>query len=143
MTALMEVAAADGILSEAERRWIIGFANATGAPQVVLDQLQNYQAKGMDELLKVFHIESGHAHGKYALLSLIYDGFRAAGADEELHPKEVEAIYALGKTLGADVEQIKKLYELYMEEVQLRRKRLAVIFPHGTNNVVGEIEKAY
>ncbi|CAF1480944.1 unnamed protein product [Rotaria sp. Silwood1] len=85
----MEVGAADGILSAVERRWIIGFANATGCPQVVLDQIQNYQPK---------------------------DGFRAAGADGELYPKELEAIYALGKVLGAEEDQIKQLYELYTEE---------------------------
>jgi hypothetical protein len=28
--ALIEVSAADGVLSEPERRWIIGYANATG-----------------------------------------------------------------------------------------------------------------
>ncbi|CAF2910796.1 unnamed protein product [Rotaria sp. Silwood2] len=71
--ALMEMAAADGILSEAERQWVIGFANAT-APQEELDQLRNYQPKGMEGVLKTFHIESGHAHGEQGRLSLIYDG---------------------------------------------------------------------
>ncbi|CAF2687035.1 unnamed protein product [Rotaria sp. Silwood2] len=136
MIALMEVAGADGILSEAERQWIVGFGAA-------LDELQTYQPKGMDELLKVFHVESGHPFAKHSVLALIYDGFRGAGADQELHSKEVEAIYALGKTLGVTEEQIKQLHKVYMEEVQLRRKRLDIIFPRGTKNAPAEIDSVY
>ncbi|CAF2881802.1 unnamed protein product [Rotaria sp. Silwood2] len=105
MIALMEVAAADGVLSEAERQWVIGLACAIGSSQVVIDKLQTYQHKGMDSVLATFHAESGHSNGIHRQLSLIYDGFRAAGADGELHPKEVEAIHELAKALGVGEAQ--------------------------------------
>jgi hypothetical protein len=114
-----------------------------GASQADLEQIQSYQPKGMGDILKIFKIESGHAHAKHGLLSLIYDGFRAAGADEELHPKEVEAIYALGKVLGASEEQVKQLYGVYEDEQRVRRKRLSILFPKGANIALSEVEKNY
>jgi len=161
MIALLEVAAADGILSKAERQWVIGLACSIGkhllcakptdnykhlklgASQVVIDELQAYQHKGMDGALKTFHAESGHSNGIHRQLRLIYDGFRAAGADGELHPKEVEAIHELAKALGVDEAQVKQIYELYIENQQNRLKRLKIIFPNGANNAMVEVEKLY
>ncbi|CAF3339290.1 unnamed protein product [Rotaria sp. Silwood2] len=143
MIALMEVAAADGVLSEAERQWVIGLACAIGSSQVVIDKLQTYQHKGMDSVLATFHAESGHSNGIHRQLSLIYDGFRAAGADGELHPKEVEAIHELAKALGVGEAQVKQLYELYIENQQNRLKRLKIIFPNGGNHAIAEVEKLY
>ncbi|UJR30816.1 hypothetical protein I4U23_018334 [Adineta vaga] len=143
ISAMIEVASADGILSDVERRWITGYANATGVSQKDIDQLQNYQPKGMSDVLKIFTLENGHAHAKYGQLSMIYDAFRAAGSDGELHPKEIEAIYALGKVLGASEEQMKQLHEVYEEEQRIRRKRLSILFPQGSHTALTEVEKSY
>ncbi|CAF3403515.1 unnamed protein product [Rotaria sp. Silwood2] len=143
MTALIEVAAADGVLSEAERRWVIGLACAIGSPKTVIDELQTYQPKGMAGVLKTFHAESGHSNGIHRQLSLIYDGFRAAGADGELHPKEVEAINELAKALQVNEATVKQLYELYKENQQNRLNRLKIIFPNGGNNAIAEVKKLY
>jgi uncharacterized tellurite resistance protein B-like protein len=97
----------------------------------------------MDSILKTFHAESGHSNAIHRQLTLIYDGFRAAGADGELHPKEIDAIYKLGNALGVDETKIKQLYELYLENQQNRSKRLNMIFPNGGNNAMAELSKLY
>jgi hypothetical protein len=40
--ALLEVAAADGVLSEAERRWVMGLACATGKYFLCVKAIDNY-----------------------------------------------------------------------------------------------------
>ena len=97
----------------------------------------------MKETLEIFKLESGSAHAKYGLLCMIYDAIRAAGADGELHPKELEAIYALGKVLGATEEQIKQLHDVYIKEQQVRRERFSIIFPQGSHVALTEVEKDY
>lgn len=97
----------------------------------------------MKETLEIFKLDTGRAHAKYGLLCMIYDSFRAAGADDELHPKELEAIYALGKVLGATEEQIKQLHDIYVKKQELRRQRFSIIFPHGSNHALTEVEKEY
>lgn len=114
-----------------------------GAPQAVLDELQAYQPKGMDSILKTFDAESGHSNAIHRQLTLIYDGFRAAGADGELHPKEIAAIYKMGNALGVDETKIKQSYGLYLENQQNRLKRLNIIFPNGGNNAMAELVKHY
>jgi len=66
-------------------------------------------------------------------LTLIYDGYRAAAADGELHPKEVEAINNLGRKLGITEEQLKQIHDLFVEEIQLRQKRVQLLFPKGAD----------
>ena len=114
-----------------------------GTPQSDIDQLQNYEPQGLGETLQVFKVESGGAHAKHGLLCMLYDAFRAAGADGTLHAKELEAIFALGKTLGATEEELKQLHDVYNEEQQVRRKRLAIIFPQGSHVALTEVEKEY
>ena len=109
----------------------------------MLDEIQAYQHKGMDSILKTFQTESGHSNAIHRQLTLIYDGFRAAGADGELHPKEIDAIYKLGNALGVDETKIKQLYELYLENQQNRSKRLSVLFPNGGNSATTELVKRY
>lgn len=95
----------------------------------------------MEGVLKTFHAESGHHNGIHRQLSLIYDGFRAAGADGELHSKEVDAIHKLSQALGIDDAKVKELHQLYLENQQNRLKRLKTIFPNGGNEAMAALEE--
>ncbi len=73
--------------------------------------------------------------------SVIYNGLRASAADGELHAKELEAIYALAKTLGITEEQVQKIQSLCDEEAKLRQKRLQVLFPESFDDTINEFYK--
>jgi uncharacterized tellurite resistance protein B-like protein len=77
-----------------------------------------------------------------SLVSLIYNAFRAAGADGEVHEKEAQAISALGKKLGATDEQIEKVRVLYDDDVKLRKKRAVTLVPQSLHTVLSEMKKA-
>lgn len=76
---------------------------------------------------------------KNSAISLVYFAFRAAAADGVLHPKEVQAIAALGKRLGVNDEKIEEIRALCAEEEQFRQKRVSVLFPTGVHTSI----KAY
>jgi hypothetical protein len=58
-----------------------------GAPQDKLDQLQKYKP-GKCEQVKHLLEDKDLTYARVSRLSLIYNRFRAASADGELHPKE-------------------------------------------------------
>ncbi len=67
-------------------------------------------------------------------MSLIYNGVRAASTDGELYQKEVEAIRTLGKKFDLTEEKIQQVHLLTEEDVNLRHKRVKVLFPEGFNH---------
>ena len=71
---------------------------------------------------------------------MIYNAIRAAGADGDLHEKEVEAIYELGKNLDVTPEQVRQVQDLYEEEQKMREKRIALLFPNGFEAVLEAFE---
>ena len=127
---LGEVAAADGTFSEAEREWIIGFAATCGYPQELLNEFQKYEPGQSSDVKKYFQ-DVDLPYVKRSRLSIIYYGLRAAAADGELHPKEIEAIYDLAKQLGINDEQLQQIRAMCDEEEKLRNKRGRFLFPES------------
>ena len=76
-------------------------------------------------------LETKRSFIELAKYSLIYDAFEAASADEELHDKERQAISKLGQALGLDESTIAKIAQLHQDEVNLRKRRAALLFPGG------------
>ena len=74
-------------------------------------------------------------------MGIIFNGLRAAAADGELHEKEVEAIYALAKTLVITTEQVQKVQSLCDEEAKLRQKRLQLLVPENFDDTINEFYK--
>ena len=68
--------------------------------------------------------------------SMIYNAIRAAGADGELHEKEIKTIYDFAKYLDVTDEQVREVQDLYEEEQKMREKRAAVLFPNGFGAVL-------
>lgn len=101
-----------------------------GTPDDKLDQLKAYKPGKCDDVNLLFQdLELSYA--KMSRLSLVYNGFRAAGSDGELHSREIEAIYALGKKCGLNDEQVKEMHSLYEENEKFRQKRTQAMFPEG------------
>ncbi|CAF1349414.1 unnamed protein product [Rotaria sp. Silwood1] len=127
---LGEVAAADGIFSEEERKWIIGFASTCGYPQELLNKFQTYEPGHSSEVKKYFQ-DVDLPYVQRSRLSIVYYGLRAANADGELHEKEIEAIHALAKQLGVTDDQLQQMRAICDAEDKLREKRAKLLFPEG------------
>lgn len=156
---LMDIIAADGVISDKQRNWVIGFAaisgkyillqrkilyssNKIGYSDEVILQIAKYDPTRDKEGIQILQSDMDEDYVKLSRLSLIYNAFRAAGADGEIHEKQAEAISALGRRLGATIEEIQKVRLLYDEEIQLRKKRAAVLVPKRLNTVLSELKHA-
>ena len=157
MKCLMDIVAADGVISDEERQWIIGFAAISGKTILiniseliwdhigyqddVIQQIEAYKPAESKEGVTILEHEINRDYVKLNRLSLIYNAFRAAGADGIVHEKEAEAICALGKKLGATDEQIQQVQVLYDDEVKLRKKRATTLVPKSLDTVLNEFKK--
>ncbi len=111
-----------------------------GVSQEVLDLADKYKPTVEDGTVP-YHSKSGLEHAKYGQLWLFYDGFCAASAGEELTPDKITAIYALAKKMLIDEEKIKQVQELFEKDVELRKKRLEILFPNGIAAAIQAVEK--
>lgn len=78
-------------------------------------------------------------HRKFIELAkypLIYDAFQAASADDELHEEERKAISKLGQEIGVDEKTIEQIAQLYQDEIEMKKRRLALLFPEGVDQTI-------
>ncbi|CAF1073976.1 unnamed protein product [Didymodactylos carnosus] len=132
---LMHVAGADGELVDAERDWIIGYYSAMGAPPHIIESLKNYDPSSED-ITAVLKQAAQKSKSKASIEKntrrlLIFDGFRAASADKELHRKEKQAIYALAQKIGVDYDSVKAIEKLFKANLKWRQKGASVLTPDG------------
>jgi hypothetical protein len=139
----------DGVFAKGEREWILGFASTVGKfleiilgqqfyvsmsnvgiNEGIIKQLEAYEPGTSQDANSMFS-DVNKAYVKDARLGLLFHAFRASSADGELHQKEVEVIYNIGKKLGVNDEKIKELHALSNEEDTMRKKRLSILFPQG------------
>lgn len=113
-----------------------------GYPDEVIEQLEAYDPVHPKEGARTIEENMNTDHIKYSRLSLIYNAFRAAGADQ-LDEKEAEAIRKFGKKLGATDEQIRQVQALYDDDTKLRKKRAAVLVPKNLDTVLNEFKKVH
>ncbi|CAF1096495.1 unnamed protein product [Rotaria sordida] len=113
-----------------------------GMSQDMLDELQTYEPGKCEEVQYIFQ-DLDLISTSISRLSFIYNGFRAASADGELHPKELKAICKLGKKLGLTAEEIEQCRLLTEEEENLRRKRAKILFPEGFDNFLKHFTEQY
>jgi hypothetical protein len=123
---LLTCASGDGRITAAERAWVIGYLDAFGAPQAVLDTLSVYD--GRSALKQI--IESSPTV-KMSATSAVYDAIRACAADGDLHRDEIRVIEEAAASLGLAPSTVRDLMDLYHEEQFLRAKRLRRLFPDG------------
>ncbi|CAF3217939.1 unnamed protein product [Rotaria socialis] len=136
---VLKVAAADSKLNEETRKWVAGYQAAMGVPDEVLDLADKYKPNVEDGTVP-YHSKSGLEHAKYGQSWIFYDAFCAASAGGELTPEKITAIYAIAKKMIIAEEKIKQVQELFEAEIELRKKRLRVLFPNGIYAAVKEVE---
>ena len=107
----------------------------------MIDELQAYQPSSSSETFKALQTDIDQNYVKLTRRSIIYNAIRAAGADGDLHAKEIEAIYDFAKNLDVTAEQVREVQDLYEEEQKLRKKRIAILFPNGFEAVLNAFEE--
>ena len=107
-----------------------------------IEELQAYQPERCERVLDLFQ-DLDVTSPTVSRTGLIYNGFRAASADGELHEKELQAIRILAKKLDLTDEQIEQCRLLTEEDEKLRRKRAKILFPEGFDNFLTHFTEQY
>ncbi|CAF0758372.1 unnamed protein product [Rotaria sordida] len=136
---VLKVAAADSKVNEETRKWVSGYLAAMGVTDEILDLADKYKPNIEDGTVP-YHSKSGLEHAKYGQLWIFYDAFCAASAGGELTADKITAIYALAKKMLIDEEKIKEVQQLFEREIELRKKRLEILFPNGIYTAIKEVE---
>jgi uncharacterized tellurite resistance protein B-like protein len=93
----------------------------------MIERLKNYKA---DEDIET--VLSGDITASESRRFLIFDAIQACSADGEYSDKERAVVLKGAKKLGISEDEFKQIEQIYLEEVQLRKKRLAVMYPNGS-----------
>lgn len=133
---LMNLAAADQVLADEERQWVLGNASAKGCSDETYNFIKTYvpTVADIEKMMSEKPTFIGHT-----ARALLFEAFLAASADKELHKDERDAIYRYGQLLGEKKEDIEKLQELAVQEQKHRAKVVGFIFPGGLPQVIRDI----
>ncbi|HEY6078751.1 MAG TPA: hypothetical protein VIW29_08105 [Polyangiaceae bacterium] len=120
LKALMICANGDGLLTGAERSWVLGRAAAAGAPEALLQELDSYPA---DESLDVVvHRTPATDRSRRAI---IYLAILAARSDQNYAGGERRAIQHAAARLGLREEEMSALEHLIAAEAHMKTERVA------------------
>jgi hypothetical protein len=123
---LLVCANGDGIITAAERAWVLGYLDAYGAPPAVIEQLSSYQ--GNDPIEQILE----HSPTvKMSAVGALYNAIRACASDGVLSLGERSALDKMAGLVGVDSGTVHNLIELHYEEEHLRGKRLRLLFAQG------------
>lgn len=126
LKALLCCANGDGLLTTAERKWVIGRAAAGGAPEDMLDELEAY---GADE--DVNDVVGQTLATNKARNAVVYFAIRAAGSDGEYSGGERKAIHKVAQAMGISQGVVKQIEMQVEDEDRLKERRIALCFPDG------------
>jgi len=102
--ALLAATRGDGVLSEAERNWIIGSMTIKGYPAEIIDKLSDpaYDGDTLDEVIASF------SKIKFSSGALIADAIRAASSDTYA-PGEHAAVLKIAEALGLSHDDVSEI----------------------------------
>lgn len=124
MKSVLCCAKGDGILSQEEKNWAIGFCASWGVADWVIEELQAYEA---DEDLKEVIARSPQV--SIAQRDLLLTAIRACAADKDYHEDEKAKIRQMASLIGVEEEIVEQLEQLQQEEAALRNKRIKLLYP--------------
>jgi len=127
LKSLLIAANGDGELTEAERKWVIGRAAASGAPDFVLQELTDYPAT--EDITTVISTTSVVNKCRRAT---IYFAIKAAASDGEYGEGEKATVRKMARSMDISEDIVKELEDLCREEESLKQKRIALCFPDGS-----------
>jgi uncharacterized membrane protein YebE (DUF533 family) len=128
--ALMTAAIGDGQLSDAERRWILGYMTAKGYPPAVIEEMSKMSVANMAALPELMQVGILRQSGRI----LVYDAIRAASVDG-YKSGERAAVRRTAQLLGIDEKGVIELEQLVADEEALKPRRIKVLMSSGHLNL--------
>lgn len=135
---LMIVCSKDGVFSDTERDWVIGYAASLGADDAMISRLERYAHK-----IAVSDSKRLNATLKKHLLQIledsidsavrqewIYDAIRAASSDG-YSDGEKHAVREAAAIMGIDERKVVELEILVLEEAVIKAKRYLLTLSHS------------
>ena len=126
LKALLTAANGDGILSKAERDWVIGRAAAAGAPESLLEELETYPANEDISQLVANTLATNKSKG-----AVVYFAIKASASDGEYNDAEKKAVRESAAAMGISEDVVKKIEDLHAREEQIKQERIDLCFPEG------------
>jgi len=126
LKSLMVCANGDGRLTAAERNWVVGRAAAGGAPESLLNELNDYQA---NEDIKT--LVSSTLTTDKSRRAVVYFAIKAASADGEYHGSERNAVRSAAAAMDVSLDVVEQIESLCADEERLKEKRISLCFPDG------------
>jgi uncharacterized membrane protein YebE (DUF533 family) len=127
---LVAAASGDGELSDAERRWILGYITAKGYPASVVAEIANLSAVDVGSLPDLMSLGILQKSGRI----LIYDAIRASSVDAYSRGERA-AVRKAAAMLGIDEPTVVALEQLVAEEHALKARRIKLLMPNGHPNL--------
>ncbi|MFD5558817.1 hypothetical protein ACFWIA_33935 [Streptomyces sp. NPDC127068] len=125
--ALLVCAKGDGVISQQERDWVLGYFAAYCGDAETLEELAVYPAEDDVTTLVTRSAIVYETRG-----SLVFDALRACDADGELTADEVARIKQAAAALEISGETVERLKELYLQEKTARSERNTLLYPEGS-----------
>jgi uncharacterized membrane protein YebE (DUF533 family) len=126
LKSLLVAANGDGILAPEEKKWVIGRAAVSGAPDELLGELEAYKA---DE--DIVDVVSKTLATNKSRRAVIYFAIKASAADGVYNDEEKTQIRRAATAMGISEEEVEEIEKLYAEEERLKEKRIQLCFPDG------------
>jgi len=123
LKAILVCTKGDGVISEAEREWVLGFAVSREMPESVIKE-----AKGYDANEDIADILSRNPVVKKGKKGTIYWAIKACSADADYNAEEKAAIRKLAGLMEISEEIVEEIEQVIIEEQKLREKRNALIY---------------
>ncbi|MCX6023799.1 MAG: hypothetical protein NTZ05_19145 [Chloroflexi bacterium] len=126
--AMLICAKGDGVLTQSERDWVLGYGAALDFSDAEIEELRNYQA---DEDIRDVLASSKLTSRSDVKLAAIFEAARASNADGDLAEAEIAVIVRMGSLLGVEEATVREVIGVYLAEVEAKAKRRKLIFPNG------------
>lgn len=118
----------NGILADAERKWILGNLAAKGGSEEMHNYFKIYAPTKAD--LETT-INERPAFTRAGSRSIHFEAFLAASADNELHKDERDAIYRMSRGMGVEDAVLQQIDQAAVNEKSHRRQAVNLVFPQG------------
>ena len=119
--AAMLCAGGNGVLTERERDWLLGYRAACGDADHVLEAVRGYD--DADRLEDIVGLPSM----KVVVRSMIHIAFRMCASDGPLTAQEVERMHESARRIGVSPEIVDGVRRIVDDEAALRRRRYELI----------------